>query len=168
MAAANVARLSWPKLNSTLRAGFGAGVTAFTPTTTRFAHSATLTPKSTYAAIFTANATEIVLVRKSRTGLRCAIPASASRKTNITGSSDEAGLTESELRTKQTVPASTTVQMYRSANRVFLIVVLLVQRAPARPAATQWIERRVPHDVLLPDGFPRDAVPHDVVPCERV
>src|SRR5207249_4738581 len=111
VAAANVERLSWPKLKRTLRTGFGDGVTAFTPTTTRFAHRATLTPKSTYAAIFTANATEIALERKRRTGLRCAMPASVRRKTNITGSSDEAGLTERELRTKQIVPPSTTVQM---------------------------------------------------------
>src|SRR5438046_10300420 len=38
VAAAKVAMLSWPKLNRTLRAGLGVGVTAFTPTTTRFAH----------------------------------------------------------------------------------------------------------------------------------
>ena len=111
VAAAKVAMLSWPKLNRTLRAGLGVGVTAFTPTTTRFAHRATPVPKSTYAAIFTANATEIALERKSITGLRWATPASVSRNTNITGSSDAAGRTESELRTKHSVPPATTAAM---------------------------------------------------------
>src|SRR6266849_4414310 len=93
IAAAKVAMVYMPKLKSTLRIGFGAGVTAFTPATMRFAQSATLVPNRTYAAIFTAKATEIELELKSRTGLRCATPASARRNTNITGSSAAEGRT---------------------------------------------------------------------------
>ena len=69
-----------------MRAGFGCGVYAFTATTMIVAHNATAVPKRTYAAIFTANATEIALERNSVTGLRCAMPASAMIRRNITGS----------------------------------------------------------------------------------
>src|SRR5512132_3312368 len=47
IAAAYVERVSCPKLKRTLRAGFGVGVNALTPTTMRFTQSATPVPKST-------------------------------------------------------------------------------------------------------------------------
>ena len=77
---------SWPKLKNTLRAGFGLGVYALTATTTIVVHIATGVPKRTYAAIFTANATEIALERKRTTGLRWATPARARMRRSIAGS----------------------------------------------------------------------------------
>ena len=63
-----VASRNWPRLKSTFRAGLRFGVYAFTAATTSVAQSATPVPNRTYAAIFTANATEIELDRKSMTG----------------------------------------------------------------------------------------------------
>ena len=73
-------------MKKTFRAGFGFGVYAFTATTTSVVHIATGVPKSTYAAIFTANATEIALERKRTTGLRWAMPARPRMRRSMAGS----------------------------------------------------------------------------------
>src|SRR4029077_5421940 len=99
-----------PKLKRTFRAGFGFGVYAVTATTTTVAQSATGEPNRTDPAIFTANATEIALDRKSTTGFRWAIPASARMTMNITGSIELVGALI-EFATRTTSPSAATSAM---------------------------------------------------------
>ena|SRR5438309_6213571 len=105
-----VESMNWPKLKITFRAGFGLGVYAFTATTTIVAQRATPVPNRTYAAIFTAKATEIALDRNSTTGFRWATPTSTRMNTNITGS---IALVRAliELATRTIRPSAATIPM---------------------------------------------------------
>ena len=83
---------------------------ALTATTTIVAQRASGVPNRTYAAIFTAKATEIALDLKSTTGFRWAMPTSTMVKTNMTGSI-ELVRTFTELTIRTTSPRVATTPM---------------------------------------------------------